>query len=198
MEEVFVLELPLLVEKYQADILNKRYEQLRQLYNYVQGKLLRQYRYFEQMTEFQVCKTFKEKRDFLRSHPFHINGILGSNKALLDITFDDYGINGFVTKLGLKSISNEKTYADIGINSSILAIIIKSSVTCAFFPILIFKVNSSSVANSCFTLVPNKEFFFNPTLSSIITALIPFLSKVLTVKTKCSAIPPVSPSYIIG
>ena len=121
MEEVFVLELPLLVEKYQADILNKRYEQLRQLYNYVQGKLLRQYRYFEQMKEFQACKTFKEKRDFFKKHPFHINGILGSNKELLDITFDDYGINGFVTKLGLKSIGDEKTYTDIGINSAILA-----------------------------------------------------------------------------
>jgi transposase len=121
MEEVFVLELPLLVEKYQADILNKRYEQLRQLYNYVQGKLLRQYRYFEQMKEFQACKTFKEKRDFFKKHPFHINGILGSNKELLDITFDDYGINGFVTKLGLKSIVDEKTYTDIGINSAILA-----------------------------------------------------------------------------
>ena len=59
MVEVFVLELPLQVEKYQADILNKRYEQLRLLYNYVQGKLLRQYRYFEQMAEFQACKTFK-------------------------------------------------------------------------------------------------------------------------------------------
>ncbi|MBO4674411.1 MAG: hypothetical protein J5616_08700 [Bacteroidaceae bacterium] len=121
MEEVFVLELPLQVEKYQADILNKRYEQLRQLYNYVQGKLLRQYRYFEQMAEFQACKSIKEKRDFFKNHPFHINGILGSNKELLDITFDDYGINGFVTKLGLKSISNEKTYTDIGINSAILA-----------------------------------------------------------------------------
>ncbi|MBQ8865341.1 MAG: hypothetical protein IJ020_04285 [Bacteroidaceae bacterium] len=52
MKEVFVLEMPLKVEKYQADILNKRYEQLRQLFNYVQGKLLRQYRYFEQMKEF--------------------------------------------------------------------------------------------------------------------------------------------------
>lgn len=62
MEEVFVLELPLQVEKYQADILNKRYEQLRQLYNFVQGKLLRQYRYFEQMNEFRACKTFKEKK----------------------------------------------------------------------------------------------------------------------------------------
>jgi hypothetical protein len=99
MKEVFVLEMPLKVEKYQADILNKRYEQLRQLFNYVQGKLLRQYRYFEQMKEFQVCRTFKEKRDFFRSHPFQIDGILGRNKELLDITFDEYGINGFVEKL---------------------------------------------------------------------------------------------------
>ena len=121
MKEVFVLELPLFVEKYQADILNKRYEQLRQLYNYVQGKLLKQYRYFEQMQEFQICKTFKEKKAFFRSHPFHINGILGSNKEPLDITFDEYGINGFVTKLALKNIDNEKSYSDSGINSSILA-----------------------------------------------------------------------------
>ena len=55
MNDVFVLELPLQVEKFQADILNKRYEQLRQLYNYAQGKLLRQYRYFEQMADFQAC-----------------------------------------------------------------------------------------------------------------------------------------------
>ena len=121
MNEVFVLELPLQVEKYQADILNKRYEQLRQLYNYVQGKLLRQYRYFEQMKEYQACKNSKEKKDFFRTHPFHIDGILGNNKELLDITFDDYGINGFVTKLGLKHINKETTYTDIGINSAILA-----------------------------------------------------------------------------
>lgn len=120
MKEVFVLELPLLVEKYQADILNKRYEQLRQLYNYVQGKLLRQYRYFEQMKEFQACKTFKEKRDFFRNHPFHVNGILGSNKELLDITFDEYGINGFVEKLVQKGIGAGMSYADLGFTTNIL------------------------------------------------------------------------------
>lgn len=121
MTEVFVLELPLQVEKYQADILNKRYEQLRQLYNYVQGKLLKQYRYFEQTKKFRACKTIKEKRDFFKKHPFHINGILGSNKELLDITFDEYGISGFVTKLGMKNIGSNISYTDVGINSSILA-----------------------------------------------------------------------------
>jgi transposase len=120
MEEVFVLELPLQVEKYQEDILNKRYEQLRQLYNYVQGKLLRQYRYFEQMKEYQTCKTFKEKRDFFRSHPFHINGVYGNNKELLDITFDEYGINGFVGKMGKKLVNADTTYADLGITSTLL------------------------------------------------------------------------------
>ena len=120
MKEIFVLELPLQVEKYQADILNKRYEQLRQLYNYVQGKLLRQYRYFEQMKEFQICKTIKERKDFFRSHPFHINGVLNSNKELLDITFDEYGINGFVSKLGKKQVCTDTTYADLGITSTLL------------------------------------------------------------------------------
>ena len=120
MKEVFVLELPLLVEKYQADILNKRYEQLRQLYNYIQGKLLRQYRYFEQTKEFQACKTFKEKKDFFRSHPFHVNGIMGSSKGLLDITFDEYGIQGFVEKLVQKSAGPGMNYADLGFTTNIL------------------------------------------------------------------------------
>ena len=121
MKEVFVLELPLRVEKYQADILNKRYELLRQLYNYVQGKLLRQYRYFEQMKDYQICKTFKDKREFIKAHSFHINGVLGRNKELLDISFDEYGIMGLVTKLGQKLIGSGKTYTDMGISSTILA-----------------------------------------------------------------------------
>lgn len=121
MNELFVLELPLQVEKYQADILNKRYEQLRQLYNYVQGKLLRQYRYFEQMKDFQECKTFKAKREFIKAHPFQIKGVIGRNKELLDIFFDEYGILGLVTKLGQKPIGSGKTYTDMGISSTILA-----------------------------------------------------------------------------
>ena len=120
MNEVFVLELPLQVEKFQVDILNKRFEQLRQLYNYVQGKLLRQYRYFEQMREFQACKTIKEKRDFFRTHPFHINGVLDRRGDLLDITFDEYGIQGFVEKIIHKSVSTNTSYADLGFNTLIL------------------------------------------------------------------------------
>ena len=120
MNEVFVLELPLQVEKYQADILNRRYEQLRQLYNYVQGKLLRQYRYFEQMKEYQACSTFKAKRDFFKAHPFQVKGVYGSNKELLDITFDEYGINGFVEKLVQKSVGTDRTYADLGITTYVL------------------------------------------------------------------------------
>ena len=92
MNEVFVLELPLQVEKYQADILNKRYEQLRQLYNYVQGKLLRQYRYFEQMKEFQACEKIKEKKEFFRSYPFQINESFDGNKSVFEVFFDEYSI----------------------------------------------------------------------------------------------------------
>ena len=120
MNEVFVLELPLQVEKYQADILNKRYEQLRQLYNYVQGKLLRQYRYFEQMVDYQACKSIREKKDFLKNHPFHINGVLDKSGDQLDITFDEYGIQGFVEKLIHKSVGENTSYADLGFNTLIL------------------------------------------------------------------------------
>ncbi len=120
MNEVFVLELPLLVEKYQADILNKRYEQLRQLYNYVQGKLLRQYRYFEQMKEYQVCEKIREKRDFFKAHPFQINETLKGNKTPFKVSFDEYSIKGFVEKLAQKSVGPNTTYADLGFTTYIL------------------------------------------------------------------------------
>ena len=120
MNEVFVLELPLQVEKYQADILNKRYEQLRQLYNYVQGKLLRQYRYFEQMKDYQACEKIKEKRDFFRSHPFQINETLKGNKTPFKVSFDEYSIKGFVEKLVQKPVGPNMTYADLGLTTYIL------------------------------------------------------------------------------
>ena len=108
MNEVFVLELPLQVEKYQADILNKRYEQLRQLYNYVQGKLLRQYRYI------------KEKRDFFKSHPFQVNESLGGDKSAFEISFNEFSIKGFIEKLVQKSAGANMTYADLGFTTNIL------------------------------------------------------------------------------
>ena len=120
MNEVFVLELPLQVEKYQADIINKRYEQLRQLYNYVQGKLLRQYRYFEQMKEYQACKTIKEKRDFFKSHPFQVNESLGGDKSAFEISFNEFSIKGFIEKLVQKSVGANMTYADLGFTTNIL------------------------------------------------------------------------------
>lgn len=119
-KEVFVIEFPLKVEKWQSDILNKRYEHLRQLYNYVQGKLLRQYIYFTQMGEYKACKSLKEKKDFFKEHIFHFKGIVGRNKKPLDISFTQYGISGLVSKLGQFSIGG-KTYNDIGIGSTILA-----------------------------------------------------------------------------
>jgi transposase len=119
MNEVFVLELPLLVEKYQADILNKRYEQLRQLYNYVQGKLLRQYRYFEQMKEYQACEKIKEKRDFFRTHPFQINETLKGNKIPFKVSFDEYSIKGYIEKLAQKQIGSNMTYAGLGFTTNI-------------------------------------------------------------------------------
>lgn len=120
MNEVFVLELPLQIEKYQADALNKRYEQLRQLYNYVQGKLLRQYRYFEQMKEYQACKKIKEKRIFFRSHPFQINETLKGNKIPFKVSFDEYSIKGYIEKLVQKSVGPNMTYADLGFTTNIL------------------------------------------------------------------------------
>jgi len=120
MNEVFVLELPLQVEKYQADILDKRYEQLRQLYNYVQGKLFRQYRYFEQMKEYQACEKINEKKDFFRTHPFLINETLKGIKTPFMVSFDEYSIKGFIEKLAQKQVGPNMTFADLGFTTYIL------------------------------------------------------------------------------
>ena len=45
---------------------------------------------------------------------------MGSKKELLNITFDEYGIQGFVSKLGKKRVTSNTTYADLGITSTIL------------------------------------------------------------------------------
>ena len=134
-KETFVLTLPLKVEKWQADILDKRYELLRQIYNMVQQKLLRQYIYFSQQKAFKACKSdFQKMREFFASHPFHFKGINGRNGEPSDIKFPytyesrssssgrraPNGISDFVSKLRSHRIGEDKTLADFGINSSIL------------------------------------------------------------------------------
>ena len=84
------------------------------------------------------------------------------------------------------------------IKLSIRAMIIKSSLSCACFPALIFSQKWAMLSCVCSTSLPNKEFFFNPVLSSIIIAETPRRSKVRTLYTKCSIKPPVSPSNMMG
>ena len=84
------------------------------------------------------------------------------------------------------------------IRLSILAMIMKSSVSCAFFPAAILALKFSMLSWVCSTSLPKREFFLSPVLSSIMMADTPIFSRVLTVYTKCSVSPPVSPSKIMG
>ena len=133
-KEEFVLTLPLKVEKCQADILDKRYELLRQTYNMVQQKLVRQYIYFSQQKAYRACKEPQQRREFFESHPFHFKGIKGKNGELCDIKFPytyksrsgssgkraPSGISDYVSKLWSHRIGQDKTLADFGINSYIM------------------------------------------------------------------------------
>ncbi len=134
-KETFVLTLPLKVEKWQADILDKRYELLRQVYNMVQRKLIRQYIYFSQQKEFKDCRNdYKQLREFFASHPFHFEGIKSKNGQPADIKFPytyesrssdtgkrpSGGISDYVSKLWIHKIGQDKTLTDFGINGSIL------------------------------------------------------------------------------
>lgn len=129
-KETFVLELPLKVEKWQADILDKRYEYLRQIYNYVQRKLVRQYCYFKQMDDFKKCTSYTKKRIFFKSHPFYFKGVVGRDGNPFPIKFPysekassgskTDGFSGYIAKLGKIPVGANKTYADLGINSFML------------------------------------------------------------------------------
>ena len=139
-QEVFVIEFPLKVEKWQADILDKRYEHLRRIYNYAQDKLVRQYTYLIQMNEYRKYGFSKEhekmlvkkgnekalkaikniKEHFFRNHPFHISGIYDKAGEPLDITFSSLSIPDFLGKLASRNIGADITYSDLGINSIIL------------------------------------------------------------------------------
>ena len=123
-KENFVLTLPLKVEKWQADILDKRYELLRQVHNMVQHKLLGQYIYFSQQKEYKDCgNDYNKIGRFFASHTFHFKGDDGET---FDIKFPKTNkkpsrdISNYVSKLGSHRIGQDKTLSDMGINSGIL------------------------------------------------------------------------------
>ena len=133
-KENFVLTLPLRVDKCQADILDKRYELLRLIYNMVQQKLVRQYIYFSQQKAFKACESFEQKREFFNTHPFHFKGIKGKNGELCDIKFPytyesrssssgkrpSGGISDYVSKLWSHKLGADKRLVDFGLNGSIM------------------------------------------------------------------------------
>lgn len=133
-KENFVLTLPLRVNKCQADILDKRYELLRQIYNMVQQKLVRQYIYFSQQKAYTACENFEQKRKFFNTHPFHFKGIKGKNGEPCDIKFPctyesrssssgkrpSSGISDYVSKLWSHKVGADKRFVDFGLNGSIM------------------------------------------------------------------------------
>lgn len=134
MIEEFVLTLPLKVEKWQADILNKRYEHLRRIYNTVQRKLLRHYIYLSQQVEYRQCENNEEKRSFWESHPITIKGICDKkgNPAIVKFPYTysrrskssgkkaSNGISDFLPKFKSQNLGSGLTNASLGINASIL------------------------------------------------------------------------------
>lgn len=125
-KENFVLTLPLKVEKWQADILDKRYELLRQVYNMVRQKLLCQYIYFSQQKAYKECgKDTKKKGKFFAEHPFFIK----IDGKPCEVKFPTWkksnqtasnSIAKYVSKLSSYKLGQDKTLSDFGINSYIL------------------------------------------------------------------------------
>lgn len=134
MIEEFVLTLPLKVEPWQADILNKRYEHLRRIYNMVQRKLLHHYIYLSQQKVYRDCKDNDEKRDFWEHHPITFKDFCdrNGNPAIVKFPYTysrrsknsgkkaSNGISDFVPKFKNRNIGSGLTYGSLGINASIL------------------------------------------------------------------------------
>lgn len=134
MIEEFVLTLPLKVEPWQADILNKRYEHLRRIYNMVQRRLLRHYIYLSQQKAYRQCKDNDEKRTFWENHPITFKDFCdkNGNPAIVKFPYTysrrskssgkkaPNGISNFVPKFKNRNIGSGLTYASLGINASML------------------------------------------------------------------------------
>ncbi|MBR1652159.1 MAG: hypothetical protein IJ692_02065 [Alloprevotella sp.] len=134
MIEEFVLTLPLKVESWQADILNKRYEHLRRIYNTVQRRFLRHYIYLSQQNVYRQCKDNDEKRAFWENHPITFKDFCdkNGNPAIVKFPYTysrrsknsgkkaSNGISDFVPKFKNQNIGSGLTYGSLGINGSIL------------------------------------------------------------------------------
>lgn len=134
MVEEFVLTLPLKVEPWQADILNKRYEHLRRIYNMVQRRLLRQYIYLSQQEVYRQCKDNDEKRTFWENQPITFKDLCdkNGNPAIVRFPHTYYtrskesgkrtsnGIPDLLPKFKNRNIGSGLTYASLGINAAIL------------------------------------------------------------------------------
>ena len=155
--ETFVVTFKLKTEKWQEDILDKRFEFLRRMYNYAQHFLLGQYNNLKNSEEYKLAEErakeskkyvekgkkknkkaitveeyknlskeekgqYEEKCDYkpiydlYKTYTFTMKGINDRDKKPLQITFTEYGITNFVSKLCQKSLGN-KTYLEFGINS---------------------------------------------------------------------------------
>lgn len=132
--EEFVLTLPLKVESWQADILNKRYEHLRRIYNTVQRRFLRHYIYLSQQNVYRQCKDNDEKRAFWENHPITFKEFCdkNGNPAIVKFPYTysrrskssgkkaSNGISDYVPKFKNRNIGSGLTYASLGINAAIL------------------------------------------------------------------------------
>lgn len=134
MIEEFVLTLPLKVESWQADILNKRYEHLRRIYNTVQRRLLRHYIYLSQQNVYRQCEDNDDKRAFWENHPITFNDFCdkNGNPAIVKFPYTysrrsknsgkkaSNGISDFVPKFKNQNLGSGLTYGSLGINASML------------------------------------------------------------------------------
>lgn len=115
--ENYVLTFPLVTEKWQEDIIDKRFKLLKIIYNDFQSKMIRKYIYMSQLDTFKKCKTPIEISEFIDQYSVDFKTSNGTIRKIHPFT--EYGFISYMSKFG-------KHYSDFGINSTILAYIASS------------------------------------------------------------------------
>lgn len=110
-QENYVVQFPLLTEKWQEDVLDNRFELIRRIYNAFQSKWAKKYEYVAQMDAFKKCKTLADKNKFMKAYSTPFKNNKGQLKSILPFT--QYGMMSYSAKFS-------NTYKKNGINSSIL------------------------------------------------------------------------------
>lgn len=103
---IFTITFPLYVEEWEADVIDRRLECLRHIYNNVQGKLIKYCRYLERFKAFREAKNGVDKLQFIIEHHSPYSFCKSDIIKMMSAAYE-------------QQVGSGKTYRDLGISYNI-------------------------------------------------------------------------------